>query len=82
MKEFREEVFTKKHLIMNSVSNPEQVISLHVAPVCPSEGVSTWQQTVVDSCTVIDCSMAGCFPERLRRCLIEQVCQTVKCKVH
>ena len=26
----------------------------------------------------INCSMAGCFPEKLRWCLIEQVCQGSK----
>ena len=28
----------------------------------------------------INCSVAGCFSEKLRWCLIEQVCQGVKCK--
>ena len=27
----------------------------------------------------INCSMAGCFPEKLRWCTIERVCQGVKC---
>ena len=29
----------------------------------------------------INCGMAGCFPEKLRLCLIEQVCHGDKCSV-
>ena len=62
--------------------NLEQVFSLDIPPVHLAVWMSTWLKTsggyMYEQSSPINGSMAGCFPENLKWCLVEHVCQGVK----
>ena len=68
--------------LCTAVSNIEQVLSLYIAPVHLAN-VFLWKNIWLqyEQSSRFNCSIAGCFPEKLKWCSIEQVCQGVKCKV-
>ena len=73
--------------LCTAVTNIEQGLSLYIAPVHLANVFLMEEYLATDSdeylCTNssrFNCSIAGRFPEKLKWCSIEQVCQGLKCK--